>query len=333
MSLLKRLKKKVAKAINKVAEKVSNTIEEAGNNISDAANDLGDTVARNVPIIGPAVGTAVRWMGRVSSGICDLAATAVKGAGAVLTGVTDLIIGGIGGLITGDWGLVKESLIGFIENTIGGILILGGGFISLIQTIFGAQHRKTKLNKTEINILRLVFRESLDTKNICIIKGRSGSGVYRFTDRPFTMGNIIYMKDTDPADWNKTLVHEGVHVWQYQHTGSRYSADALGAQFILGKDRSYQWWKEPTPWTEFNAEAQGKFFEHMYEGGELQQPNGSWARGDGCFFRGDAMTLNQFRFSDFEEDPWVGNADHPLQEYTQLGNETTDYVRNQPSER
>ena len=203
----------------------------------------------------------------------------------------------------------------------------------MIQTVFGVQHRKTKLTEKESKLLELVFRDSLDRNNIRLIKGLSGSGLYKFTDRPFTMGDIIYMRDTAPAYWNKTLVHECVHVWQYQHTGSRYSADALGAQMILGTDRAYQWWKEPTPWTEFNAEAQAEFLEDIYGCGELQQPNGSWSSGDGRFYGAHATLPNRFRFSELETAPCVGDGTHPLDDYTQLANSTTNYVRSQQSDR
>ncbi len=327
MSWFSRAKKKVAKAINKAAEKVSNTIETAGNKISDAANALGNTVAQNVPIIGPAVGAVVRWCGRASSAICDLAATAVKSAGAALTAVTDLLIGGIGGLITGDWGLVKESVIGFFANALGALLIAAGGFVSLIQTVFGVQSHKTKLTEKEIALLKLVFQDSLATGNIRLVKGRSGSGIYSFTDRPFTMGDIIYMKDTAAADWNETLVHECVHVWQYQHEGARYSADALGAQLLLGTDRSYQWWKESPPWENFNAESQAEVFQDMYEYGELQQ-SGSWVGDDGRFFAASAVAPNRFLFNVQSED-----SAPPAQDYTQLGNDSVAYVRSQPSDR
>jgi hypothetical protein len=77
-------------------------------------------------------------------------------------------------------------------------------------------------------MLRNALRDSVAFFNIRIITGNFG--VFAFTDRPFTMGNTIYMKETSGAQWNPSLVHKTTHVWQYQNSGSNYSSDALGAQ-------------------------------------------------------------------------------------------------------
>lgn len=319
MGFFSGLKKAVKKAVNKVAEKVSDVIETAGNKAADAAKSLGNAIAQNVPVIGPALGAVVNWAGGVVSGICDLGAAAVKGAAAVISAGADLVLGVIGGAVEGDWALVKESLVGVVTNLVGGALIVLGSFVSLVQTVFGAQERKRKLTNEERVLLLLVFRNSLGLDNIRLIVGRSG--VFSFNERPFTMGNIIYMKNTEAKDWNATLVHESVHVWQYQHEGSRYTADALGAQALLGTDRSYQWWREPNPWTAFNAEAQAEIFEDIYIEGELSRRPGAWIKGGGVFFADDESTTNRFQF-DEDETP-------PATDYTPLAIDSTAYVRSQ----
>jgi len=48
------------------------------------------------------------------------------------------------------------------------------------------------------------------------------------------------MKGNDPGARPDILVHECVHVWQYQNIGSRYTMDALGAQAVYGAG-AYDW--------------------------------------------------------------------------------------------
>ena len=87
-------------------------------------------------------------------------------------------------------------------------------------------------------MLRKVFYNSLALYNIRLIEGWSGA--FGINDRAFTLANTIYMKRNDPAVRPDILVHECVHVWQYQNIGSRYTMDALGAQAIYG-DAAYDW--------------------------------------------------------------------------------------------
>jgi hypothetical protein len=49
----------------------------------------------------------------------------------------------------------------------------------------------------------------------------------------------IYLKGHDPAAEPGILVHECTHVWQYQNRSSRYSTDAIGAQWFA--DAAYNW--------------------------------------------------------------------------------------------
>ena len=73
------------------------------------------------------------------------------------------------------------------------------------------------------------------------------------------------------------LVHEGTHVWQYQNVGNRYAVDAIGAQWFV-KDE-YNWQREihvrnKNDWSDFNAEAQARFFEDLWINGILVNISG-----------------------------------------------------------
>lgn len=276
MSWLKKLKKKVAKAINKAAKKVANAIKKAGQWVREKTKSSG------------AFG---RWFGRVVEGICDFAAAGVMGIAASITAVTDLMIGGFGGLVTGRWRLAWESLKDSLADLAGGVLVPLGSLVGLIQTVGGWEHHKRLLTDHERDVLTLVFRGSLNLELIRIIEGRDGSGIYRSKDRPFTLDDTIYMKDTAAQDWDSTLVHESTHVWQYQHMGCRYTADALGAQVFLGKDadgdqRAYEWWNYlDRDWSSLNREAQAEVFEDIYICGSGTDEKGNLVQCPGCFYK------------------------------------------------
>lgn len=319
MSWLDDVVNTVETAVNDAAQEVADAVQSAGQAVASAADDAAQTLEEDVPIIGGALGAVVSWTGSVAETVCDAGAAAVKGVAAGINAGVDLL-GAVGGLLAADWGFAKRSIIGFVANLVGGALVLLGGVVGIIQNAFGLQHRERPLTRDELAVLALVFQGSLKTNIIRIIGGRAGSGIYAFTDRPFTLDDTIYMKDTDAKEWNSNLVHECTHVWQYQHTGSRYSADALGAQALLGTDRSYEWWKETPPWANFNAEAQAQFIEDVFDDGQLQSVAGSWATyatGNGAFYQHDASRLGRFA--------------HDGVDYTTLADDSIAYVRSRPA--
>lgn len=63
--------------------------------------------------------------------------------------------------------------------------------------------------------------------NIRIVEGRAGFGL---SDRPFCVGNTIYLKGRDTAARPELLVHEVCHVRQFPNRGARHATDALVAQ-------------------------------------------------------------------------------------------------------
>jgi hypothetical protein len=112
-----------------------------------------------------------------------------------------------------------------------------------------------------------VFRGSVALDRVRVVPGPAG--LFDVNDRPFTLGNTIYLKGrTSP----KLLVHECVHVWQYQHRGPRYAYDALMAQRRLGQG-AYDWRAELArgkAWADFNAEAQAEYVaDHWAEGSPM----------------------------------------------------------------
>jgi hypothetical protein len=314
MSWVKKLKKKVAKAINKAAKKVADAIKKAGQDIRERSKGHG---------------AFVRWCGRVAEGLCDAAAAGTMGLAATVTAVTDSTIGGIGGLVTGHWNLAWQSLVDSLADLAGGALVTFGSLVSLIQTAIGVEHHKRLLTDHERETLQLVFRESLDVDIIRIISGRSG--VYGLiSDRPFTLDDTIYMKDTAADDWDDTLVHEATHLWQYQHMGCRYTADALGAQLFLWKDaagdwQAYHWWMYiHRPWSELNREAQAEILQDVYLCGLGPDEKGNLIQCKGCFFRPYPPPPNQFLWKG-DHCPKAGEVN--LDDITKYANAAVAFIR------
>jgi hypothetical protein len=293
---LKKAAKKVKKAVNKVADKVADAIEQAGAKAREAYENVAE-VLENVPIIGGVLAKGARWLGRVTESIFDLASAAIKGLGSIIAGV----VSGILLIISGDF---KNGFLDIFHGILGAILIVVGSGISLIQTIFGQESNKRRLSKKELALLDQVFCVSVDLEQIKIVEG--ASGIFSSNDRPFTMGNIIYMKNTLAPEWDKVLVHETTHVWQYQDSGSRYSSEALTAQLYYDSQSqsAYDWWDPEVNegnmiWSEWNRESQAKFIEDLWLDGELSENGSAFINNaDGIYFNANGTTkIGRFVFA------------------------------------
>ena len=142
------------------------------------------------------------------------------------------------------------------------------------------------LNQHELATLKRIYGDSLNLRNIRVVDGRAG--LFSINNRPFVLGNVIYMK----GQGTRTFVHESVHVWQYQHEGARYIGLALAAEF--GQrwcgGVSYNWEHEIArgngEWKNFNKEAQASFVEDLYAHGAVLI-NGIHSARPGDFFDAD----------------------------------------------
>lgn len=173
-------------------------------------------------------------------------------------------------------------------GVLGGALMIGVVVISGIQRLFGAQNEPRHLDsKTEIPVLRDIFEDALEYDEIRVVEknlgildgGKWPKAIARRA--PYTIGPTIYVPgaslDTD------TLVHEAVHVWQFEHGGPRYIPEAVRAQ-NWGKEgtvptcpthsvtitKGYDFdnaLRDGKRWPEFNPEQQAAFIEygHCYD--------------------------------------------------------------------
>jgi hypothetical protein len=212
---------------------------------------------------------------RIWEGGSSLAEGVVEGTAAVLNdvgeglyhvghGVVETVRGNVGD------GL-KEMGSGAVQATVGGVVdgvcLAGARAASAVQVIAHVEQRERRLSPSEVGELRATFGDSIDYGEVRIKEGRAG--VFSVNDRAFTSGNTIYMK-MDPTEhaWKTTLMHEMVHVWQYQNGGADYQSKSLAAQFIT-RD-AYQWRSaafDEKPWADLNPEDQGALIEEFYRQG------------------------------------------------------------------
>jgi len=187
----------------------------------------------------------------------------VPGPGRWAGGVVAAAAGLVAAVLAGLAGLATRHVLAAVA---GGLIVVLGKVVALVQALFGLQWRHRSLTDAEKALLTTVYRGSVDLRAVRVVPGFAG--VFSSSERPFTLGGTIYLKRvTDPA----TLVHECAHVWQYQHLGSRYTFEALVAQFTVKPD-AYRWVDElgrgRTRWSEFNREAQAQLLEDLVRFGE-----------------------------------------------------------------
>lgn len=283
-------------AINAVEEAVSDAFETVGHALDDAANAAATWLRDRVPGVGAAMAHALRWAGGTVSGALDVAGAVVKGALGIVAGVLGGVIRLLGGILALDGALSVHGLLDMVSGVVGAVVISGGQAIAFVQGVLLVQAPERRLGREETKILRRVFRGSVALYNVRLIEGRAG--IYSLSDRPFTLGNTIYLKDRDVAAEPGLLVHECTHVWQYQHVGARYAADAIRAQWFI--ENAYSWEQEigrgNGEWIQFNNEAQGKFFENLYTAGSLEIAGSADRRGDGVFYDANGKSLGRFVF-------------------------------------
>jgi hypothetical protein len=184
----------------------------------------------------------------------------VPGIGRWLAAVVVAFVSLVAAVVASVAGLASRNVPGAVG---GAVILVLGKVIGLVQAVAGLQ-RQRALSAAEREVLTRVYRGSVELGAVRLVPGRAG--VFSLSRRPFTLGATIYLKADTVSD--HLLVHECAHVWQFQHFGPRYAAEAVWAQLAL-KGAAYRWTREldrgRTHWREFNREAQAQFLEDIAE--------------------------------------------------------------------
>jgi hypothetical protein len=229
----------------------------------------------------------VRWVYRL---VCTLV-TLVVGVLALFTGTADRLVQAVKDL----WGLVKDA---FYAVT-GTIIFVALRIVDVVQTAAKVQAGKRKLTEDERALLFPIFRESLHYDLIEVVDGPAG--ILTTSGRPFTMGFTIYM----PSYSKQTLVHECVHVWQFETGGFRYIGNSAFNQLdsmVFNKDyKPYDWRPRMSAgesWYQLRSvEAQASFVEDVYALGlfDFDAAETPDDHAPGAFFHEDDSGHNSFR--------------------------------------
>lgn len=351
-SKVKNAAKKVAQAaesvVNTVTEVAADAVETAGNAIESSLNALADAVEGNVPGVGGGLASFIRYSGRVIAGATDMAAAAVQTSGNLLGATVAgavLIAVGIAGF---DGSLIADGFRGITAALFGGILLFGGKTLAAVSAMFPGVARREPLTKEQKKLVRRVFKDSIALHNVRLMKSKYGAGLLTWGDRPFTLGNVIYLKGRNVDNEPELLVHECTHVWQYQNVGAQYTSEAVHAQWLVPD--AYSWERElqrgNDTWNRLNREAQASLLEDIFRSGELihlppipwfffnqRQPGSSSGpltpvpvavpppqKGNGVFY--DADPPNSVGRFEFTSDP-----KKPPEDHTRLANDAVAIVR------
>jgi hypothetical protein len=219
---------------------------------------------------------------------------------AILAGTVVGILRMLGGLVRMDGVLARRGFRDLATGWAGGVTAVLGSLLGFLQTLLFLQPLDRPLDSREREVLRRVYGDAVALDNVRIVAGKAG--LFSVTPRPFTLGNRLLMQAVDTVSEVDVLVHECGHIWQHQHLGPRYIADALWAQW------SYQWrggnaydWRQESRakacWQDFNFEAQAEFLSAVFRGGRR-----AGLQGGGVFFDDPGAEDASFRLQSPDED-------------------------------
>lgn len=137
------------------------------------------------------------------------------------------------------------------------------GLTVFVQVLLFITPKLQPLTIAEKQMVYQVFGKGLYVGNVRIIRGFGG--INSLSATPNALGNIIFLKDENS---NGLLVHECVHVWQYQQGGPSYMLRSLLAQWLL--PNAYNWQAEldkgKQRWVDFNVESQAQYIQDRFDG-------------------------------------------------------------------
>jgi hypothetical protein len=115
--------------------------------------------------------------------------------------------------------------------------------------------------------------------------------------------------------YEKNIVHECCHIWQYHHVGTRYVADCIWNWATL-PGQGYLWEDQYKSgvnlWQDLSAEAQAKFIEDVFN---RPDANGVWIGGHQIPYKHEEAEF-------FEDDPIGANVEFKIG-----ANDHTDFAR------
>jgi hypothetical protein len=184
------------------------------------------------------------------------------------------------------WELAKDAVF----LALGFVLFYANHAADFFLTTLDLKDKKRKLTKEERSTLRQIYGDSLLYDLIEINEGRLGIMGPPFATKPgaTTIGYTIYFRTYSIV----TLVHESVHVWQFQFGGTHYIGQSAVYQIIkgLGGSDPYDWLgmigTDAEAWYLLESvEAQAEFIEDVFNFGRFVLDDGTEDTANGAFFQ------------------------------------------------
>ena len=302
------------RVVNAWAMGAGSAFEMTGNFLSGVLGAFGKVLNR-IPVVGNILRGMCRWLGTIVSAGFDLIAMltccAVNIASNGLAGMVRVLIGVLRVIFARDGRLVRKGVADIFAGIAGAVIAVVAKTVALIHAVIFMQMGERPLNDHEKAIVARIYRNSIAVKNVRIIDGFAG--LFSTNNRPFTLGNRIYMKQIASAKDPALFAHECCHIWQYQREGVRYIAEALWAQFFV--KNAYSWETEiargKMHWQDFNREAQAQFILNLFNDGRRKPP---------------ALTAGEF----FDDDPIGNNVEYKRSgvDHTELAQKSIVFIRN-----
>jgi Domain of unknown function (DUF4157) len=133
---------------------------------------------------------------------------------------------------------------------------------------------KRPLSESELVAARKVFAAGLKYPPVSIEKMGSFLELLNGS-RAYTTGNTINLPGKAYAyasQYVSIIIHELVHVWQYQHGGWGYVPNALWAQ-TLGDGYDFaKALRQGKPWVKMNSEQQAQMIQDAFRGAYFDTP-------------------------------------------------------------
>jgi len=167
--------------------------------------------------------------------------------------------------VRGFFARVGSVLVTLLRAPINALLMVGGRALSAVQTLIGVEPAGRGLSSAETAELRKVFGDSVDYGRVRIKEGNAG--LLTVFGHAFTHGETIYVLKRSLPLSRDALVHEMVHVWQYQRGGTSYMSEAIWAQWF---GDAYDWRKgieQGKSWPRLDPEQQAQLVSDAYATG------------------------------------------------------------------
>jgi hypothetical protein len=133
---------------------------------------------------------------------------------------------------------------------------------------------KRRLSESELVAARKVFASSIKYEAVSVEKMGGFTEVINGS-RAYTLGNTINLPGKAhayPHQYLSVIIHELVHVWQYQHGGWGYIPSALLAQTVGDGYDFAKALRQGKPWKKMNPEQQGQMIQDAFRGVYFDTP-------------------------------------------------------------